>query len=224
MPVSAKIKKRAAAVLAHLKARYPQPPTNLNASTPWQQIVATVLSAQCTDARVNMVTPELFRRWPTAEALAEAEITDLEAVIHSVGFYHAKASNIIKAAIMIRDVFHGQVPRTIEELVRLPGVARKTANVVLYTQFGINAGLAVDTHVNRIANRLGLTSSQNPTKVEQDLMKLFPQADWGFVNHSMVWFGREVCLARRPQCGMCGMAEFCPEQLGKVQKLPAAQA
>jgi len=204
------ISERALKVMDALKKRYPNPPVNLHADTPWQQVVATVLSAQCTDARVNMVTPELFRRWPTPEAQCKATIEELEAVIHSVGFYHAKAKNILASAQIVCDNFGGVIPRTIAELTTLPGVARKTANVVLWTQYGINEGIAVDTHVKRISNLLGLTKESEPVRVERDLMKLLPQEDWGLFNHLMVLFGREVCVARRPNCSICEMATFCP--------------
>jgi len=204
------LRQRAENVLGLLKKRYPEPPVNLVARNPWEQVVATVLSAQCTDARVNKVTPELFRRWPSPEALACADQADVEEVIRAVGFYHSKAANIIMAARRVCDTFGGEVPHTLEELVTLPGVARKTANVVLWTSFGINEGLAVDTHVKRIAGRLGLTRETDPVKVERNLMDLFPREEWGMVNHLMVWFGREVCIARKPLCPACEMAAFCP--------------
>ena len=204
------LRNRAEHVLNLLKQRYPVPPVNLKAETPWEQVVATVLSAQCTDARVNTVTPELFRRWPDPETLAEADLTEVETVIRSVGFYHSKARNIIMAARRVRDSFHGEVPKSIKELITLPGVARKTANVVLWSCFGINEGLAVDTHVKRISGRLGLTKETDPIKIERDLMLLFPRESWGTVNHLMVWFGRDVCDARKPRCQYCEMAVFCP--------------
>lgn len=200
---------RAQAVLALLQARYPAPQTHLEAATPWQLLVATVLSAQCTDARVNMVTPQLFARWPDAATLAEAPLAEVEKIIHSTGFYHNKAKNIIGAAKVVMQSFGGEVPRTLQELVTLPGVARKTANVVLWGAFGMNEGLAVDTHVKRICHRLGLTTNTDPEAVERDLMQLFPQEEWGQVNHRLVWFGRHVCDARKPQCSMCEMCEFC---------------
>jgi endonuclease-3 len=202
---------RAAHVLHRLAARYPHPETHLEARDAWELTVATVLAAQCTDKRVNMVTPGLFSRWPDPDSLARADVADLEAVIRSTGFYHSKAKNLIGAARRVVEVFGGTVPRTMEELITLPGVARKTANVVLWGSFGINEGLAVDTHVGRIAYRLGLTASKDPVKIEQDLMKLFPREEWGNVNHRMVWFGREVCDARKPACGGCEMDDICPK-------------
>ena len=203
-------KQRAAQVLLRLTARYPHPETHLTARDAWELTVATVLAAQCTDKRVNMVTPELFSRWPNPASLAEADLSALEEVIRSTGFYHNKAKNLIAAAKRVTDVFGGRVPQTMAELITLPGVARKTANVVLWGAFGINEGLAVDTHVGRISFRLGLTSSKDPVVVEQDLIKLFPRNEWGDVNHRMVWFGRDVCDARKPACDRCEMDDICP--------------
>ena len=204
-------KQRAMKVLELLAKRYPHPETHLDNTTPWELLVATVLAAQCTDKRVNEVTPELFRRWPDPAALARADLSELEEVIRSVGFYHSKARHLIEAArITVRD-FNGETPRTMKDLIKLPGVARKTANVVLWGAFGINEGLAVDTHVKRISGRLGLTEHSDPVDIERDLMALFPQAEWGNVNHRMVWFGRHVCHAGGPLCGECEMASFCPK-------------
>ena len=199
-------------VLAALQQRYPHPRTHLDAQNAWELLVATVLAAQCTDARVNTVTPELFRRWPTPAALAEAPIEELEGVIRPTGFYHSKAKNLLGAARRVCEVFDGQIPQNIEDLITIPGVARKTANVVLFGAFGINEGLAVDTHVKRIAYRLGLTDETDPVPIERDLMKLFPREEWGDVNHRMVWFGREVCDARKPLCDACEMRSFCPRR------------
>ena len=203
-------KQRAAKVLELLAERYPDLETHLIAESPWELLVATVLAAQCTDTRVNQVTPELFRRWPDPAALAQATIPELEEVIHSVGFYHSKARNLLGAARRVVEMHGGEVPRTLAELILVPGVARKTANVVLWGAFGINEGLAVDTHVKRISYRLGLTRHQEPVRIERDLMELFPRHAWGDVNHRMVWFGRDVCDARKPDCGHCEMAGFCP--------------
>lgn len=195
-----------------LQARYQRPQTHLTASSPWELLVATVLSAQCTDARVNMVTPQLFSRWNGPAALAKADPKEVEEVIHSTGFYRNKAKNIVAAAQRVMHDFGGEVPRTLEELITLPGVARKTANVVLWGAFGINEGLAVDTHVGRIAWKLGLTDQTDPVAVEKDLMALFPREAWGNVNHRMVWFGRHVCDARKPLCEECEMRPFCPQR------------
>lgn len=194
-----------------LQKRYPQPETHLHHESPWQLLVATVLSAQCTDARVNMVTPVLFARWKDPFALAKADIKDVEEVIKSTGFYHNKAKNIVAGAKFLVENYNGEVPRTMAELVKVAGVARKTANVVLFTAYGINEGIAVDTHVKRIAHRLGLTASQDPVQVEKDLMEVFPQEEWGNVNHRLVWFGRHICDARNPQCGECEFEAICPK-------------
>lgn len=207
------LQERAARVLEKLQQRYPAPETHLTARSPWELLVATVLAAQCTDARVNTVTPELFRRWPTPAALAEAPVPEVEAVVRPTGFYRNKARHLVEAAGMLTRIFGGEVPKTIKELILLPGVARKTANVVLWGGYGINEGLAVDTHVKRISGRLGLTEHTDPVDVEQDLMRLFPRKEWGNVNHRMVWFGRQVCIARTPQCESCEMASFCPYAL-----------
>ena len=204
-------KQRAAKVLELLAERYPDLETHLMAESPWELLVATVLAAQCTDKRVNQVTPELFRRWPDPAALAQATIPELEEVIHSVGFYHSKAKHLIAAAQLVVKEFNGETPNTMKDLIKLPGVARKTANVVLWGGFGINEGLAVDTHVKRISGRLGLTKHTDPVDIEKDLVKLFTQSEWGKVNHRMVWFGRHVCDARKPLCDECEMAPFCPK-------------
>ena len=210
-------------VLEALQLRYPHPRTHLDAQNAWELLVATVLAAQCTDARVNTVTPELFRLWPTPAALAEAPIEELEAVIRPTGFYHSKAKNLLGAARRVCDVFNGQIPQSIEDLITIPGVARKTANVVLFGAFGINEGLAVDTHVKRIAYRLGLTDETDPVPIERDLMKLFPREEWGDVNHRMVWFGREVCDARKPLCDTCEMRPFCPRREPPKTAKPAGR-
>ena len=203
---------RACNFLDRLKIRYPKPATHLNAQSAWELLVATVLAAQCTDARVNTVTPALFSRWPGPAELACATQEELEPVIRSTGFYHNKAKNLLAAAKRVTEVFGGEVPRTMAELITLPGVARKTANVVLWGAFGINEGLAVDTHVGRIALRMEFTRFADPVRAEKDLMRLFPQADWGDVNHRMVWFGRDVCDARKPACDRCEMLDICPRQ------------
>lgn len=201
----------AAEVSRLLALRYPHPETHLTHRNPWELLVATVLAAQCTDERVNTVTPRLFAGWPGPADLAEAEIAEVEDCIRSTGFYRNKAKNLVAAARRIVDVYGGNVPNRMEELLTLPGVARKTANVVLFGAFGINEGLAVDTHVGRIALRLGLTDTLDPIRAERQLMELFPPAEWGNVNHRMVWFGRHVCDARKPRCESCEMAAFCPK-------------
>lgn len=201
---------RARAVRERLARRYPEPRTELTWTSPWELLVATILSAQCTDARVNTVTPGLFAAWSTVEDMAGAEPAQIEAVIRSTGFFRNKAKNLHASASKIVAQFGGQVPRTMEEMLTLPGVARKTANVVLSNAYGVQAGIAVDTHVKRIAFRLGLTLQTNPDKVERDLLELFPQSSWGAVNHYLVLFGREVCVARKPRCAVCELADICP--------------
>jgi len=215
MPVEHRMKissitARALAVRERLARRYPRPRTELFWSTPWELLVATILSAQCTDARVNMVTPNLFAAWKNVDQMAEASPAQIETVIRSTGFFRNKAKNLHASAVRIVRDFGGQVPRTMEEMLTLPGVARKTANVVLSNAFGVHAGIAVDTHVKRISFRLGLTGQTNPDKVEQDLLELFPRQSWGAVNHYLVLFGREVCVARKPRCGICELADLCP--------------
>ncbi|MCQ2445025.1 MAG: endonuclease III [Mailhella sp.] len=201
---------RAARILELLRKRYPEPETMLDHGDAWQLLVATVLAAQCTDARVNTVTPGLFRRWPGPEQLKDAPLAELEEVVRPTGFYHNKAKNLIGAARRVSEAYGGEVPHTIAELVTIPGVARKTANVVLWGGFGINEGIAVDTHVKRLSFRLGLTENTEPVKIEPDLMMLFPREEWGDVNHRLVWFGRDVCHARRPDCDGCELNGLCP--------------
>ena len=172
--------------------------------------MATALSAQCTDERVNMVTPVLFATWPDVASMAGADPGEVEKVIYSTGFYKNKTKNLIHAARTIMENFAGQVPQTMQELITLGGVARKTANIVLSNAFDIHEGIAVDTHVKRISMRLGFTESTNPVRIEKDLMPLFPQKQWGDINHCMVLFGREVCKARGPLCGECELGDVCP--------------
>ncbi len=212
------IQKRAALVQTALAKKYPVPDTHLIASTPWQLLVAVILSAQCTDARVNIVTPKLFATWPDAKSLAKANLESVENTIRSTGFFRNKAKNIIASAKIITEKFKGEVPKTLQELITLPGVARKTANVVLWSCFGINEGIAIDTHVGRIVYRLGLTKSKDVLVVEQDLMKLFPKEEWGLLNHRLVWFGRHVCDAKKPLCELCELQDFCPKKTWKTPK------
>lgn len=195
--------------LAKLKARYPVVDTQLIHTDAWELLVATILAAQCTDARVNTVTPRLFRLWPGPSEMAGADLRQLEEVIHSTGFFRNKAKNILACAKKLHDEYGGKVPASMEELVKLPGVARKTANVVLFGAFGINEGIAIDTHARRVSKRLGLTRNDDPPRIERDLMAIFPREEWGGVNLRMVWFGREICKARAPLCGDCEMAGFC---------------
>lgn len=185
----------------------------LDHGSPYRLVISVLLSAQTTDAQVNKVTPELFRRWPSPEALAAASPEEVAEVIRSLGFYKSKARHAVEAAQMIVSDYGGEVPHTMAELTRLPGVGRKTANIVLNVSFGIVEGIAVDTHVNRIAHRLALspkTHEKEPLKTEQDLLKLLPREYWRDVNHQWIRFGREVCSAKAPRCGECPMADICP--------------
>ncbi len=207
--ISAK-KQRALEILIRLKRLYPDAPCTLDYETPVQLMVATILSAQCTDARVNLVTPDLFRKFPDAAALAGADVAELENLVRSTGFYRNKAKNIQAACQMITTEFGGQVPRLMEDLLRLPGVARKTANVVSAHAYGVNLGVTVDTHVKRLTYRLGLTKNTDPVKVERDLMKLIPQPDWENWSIRIIYHGRAVCMARNPQCDRCELADLCP--------------
>ncbi len=203
-------KQRALEILVRLKRLYPDAPCTLNYETPVQLLVATILSAQCTDERVNLVTPELFRRFPDAAALAKADIEELEGLIRSTGFFRNKAKNIQAACALLVQEFNGQVPASMEQLLKLPGVARKTANVVLAHAYNINAGVTVDTHVKRLSDRLGLTEYTDPIRIERDLMRLLPQLDWENWSIRLVYHGRAVCKARNPQCDECILADLCP--------------
>lgn len=210
-------RKLALEILVRLKRLYPDATCSLDYETPVQLLVATILSAQCTDERVNKVTPELFRRFPDAVALASAELDEIETLIRSTGFYRNKAKNIQAACRMIVSDFEGQVPKLMEELLKLPGVARKTANVVLAHAYGINAGVTVDTHVKRLSGRLGLTTETDPVKIERDLMKLLPQPDWENWSIRLIYHGRAVCMARNPACDRCLLADLCPSvDLSKI--------
>ncbi|NER79272.1 MAG: endonuclease III [Leptolyngbya sp. SIO1D8] len=203
-------KQRALEVMTRLKHLYPDATCSLDYETPVQLLVATILSAQCTDERVNKVTPALFDRFPDAHAMAEAELQELESLVKSTGFYRNKAKNIQGACRKIVTEFGGTVPQTMEELTSLSGVARKTANVVMAHAFGINAGVTVDTHVKRLSNRLGFTKHSDPRKIELDLMKLLPQPDWENWSIRLIYHGRAVCNARNPACDRCQLADLCP--------------
>ncbi|MDJ0510869.1 MAG: endonuclease III [Crocosphaera sp.] len=202
--------KKALEILNILKQLYPDATCSLTYETPVQLLVATILSAQCTDERVNKVTPELFTRFPDAIALANADREILETLIRSTGFYRNKAKNIQGACQKIVEDFNSQVPQTMQELLLLPGVARKTANVVLAHAFGINAGVTVDTHVKRLSQRLGLTEKSDPVKIEKDLIALLPQEDWENFSIRIIYHGRQVCKARKPNCQGCELAYLCP--------------
>jgi endonuclease-3 len=201
---------RALEILIRLKRLYPDATCTLNYETPVQLLVATILSAQCTDERVNQVTPALFRRFPDADAIAGADLAELETLIRSTGFYRNKAKNIQGACQMIVEKYAGQVPKRMEQLLELPGVARKTANVVMAHGFGINQGVTVDTHVKRLSLRLGLTEHDDPVRVERDLMPLLPQEDWENWSIRLIYHGRAVCNARKPACHTCALADLCP--------------
>jgi endonuclease III len=201
---------RAEAVAQRLEAAYPDAHCSLDFASPFQLVIATILSAQCTDKRVNLVTPELFRRWPDPAALAAAQPRDLEAVIRSTGFFRAKAKSILGCAQGLVDRHGGEVPRTLEELVRLPGVGRKTANVVLGTAFGIASGVVVDTHVGRITRRLGLTKAGDAVRAERDLVRVLPREHWIAFSHRLIEHGRGACSARRPTCDECPLLDLCP--------------
>ena len=200
---------RVAAILKGLDEAYPEAVCALTHQTPWELLVATILSAQCTDVRVNMVTPELFRRFPTPAAMAKAKLPELEDLIRTTGFFRNKARSIQGAAKKIMEEFGGKVPKTLAELITVPGAARKTANVVLGVSYGLAEGVVVDTHVFRIARRLGLTKSETAEKVEQDLMKVLPQDRWISFSHQVIHHGRQVCIARKPKCDQCNLEQLC---------------
>ncbi len=203
------IKIRANEILLRLHHLYPDATCSLDYETPLQLLVAVILSAQCTDARVNQVTPALFARFPDADSFAAADLAEIMELVHSTGFYRNKAKHIQQACTMIMEEFGGAVPQSMAELLRLPGVARKTANVVLAHAFGINAGVTVDTHVKRVTKRLGLTKHDEPLKVERDLMALLPQAEWENWSIRIIYHGRAVCDARKPLCLQCQLADLC---------------
>ena len=201
---------RVRSIIDGLEELYPDVDCELDRETPFQLVIATILSAQTTDERVNMVTPELFRRYPTPETMAKAPLPALEKIIRSTGFFRMKAKSNNGAAAVLSERFGGEVPRTLAELTTLPGVARKTANVVLGTAYGLAEGVVVDTHVQRLSMRLGLTRATDPKDIEKDLMKVVPQENWIRFSHQLIWHGRRVCFARKPNCAGCTLAPFCP--------------
>lgn len=218
-------KQRALEVLVRLKRIYPEAPCTLNYNTPVQLLVATILSAQCTDERVNCVTPELFRRFPDASALANADLEEIEKAVRSTGFYRNKAKNIQAACRMLVKEFGGQVPKRMEQLLQLPGVARKTANVVLAHAYGIHVGVTVDTHVKRLSYRLGLTEHKDPIHIERDLMRLLPAANWENWSIRLIYHGRAICKARNPACCSCILADLCPSaNLPQMADIPSEAA
>ena len=203
--------KTIAAMMKVLKKAYPGADCSLDHVTPFELLAATILSAQCTDERVNRVTPALFKKYPGPAEMAKAPLKDLELLVHSTGFYKNKALALKEASAAITNNFGGKVPESMDDLLTLRGVARKTANVVLGSAYGIAAGVVVDTHVKRVAFRLGLTGETDPGKIERDLMRLLPKADWIWFAHSLVLHGRAICDARKPLCGECPLNKLCPK-------------
>ena len=202
-------KKDAVKIIEILKKEYPDAKCSLDFSSPFEMLVAVCLSAQCTDDRVNKVTPELFRRMNTPREFANANIEEIEELIHSCGFYKNKAKNLKQAGIKIMNDFNGKVPQTIQELQTIPGVGRKSANVIMLEAFNMPQGIAVDTHCKRIANRLGFSSKDDPLKIEQDLLKVIPKEYYKDVNHLFIWLGRNICHSQKPECEKCVLKEMC---------------
>lgn len=220
-------RERAEKIVAELYRLYPDAKCSLDFTTPLELLVATILSAQCTDVLVNSVTPALFKKYRTAADYAEAPLEELEQDVRKTGFYRSKAKHLHDAGAKLVERFGGEVPRTMAELTSLPGVARKTANVVMGNAYGIVEGVVVDTHVGRLARRLGLTASEDPVRVEQELMALVPQQDWLALSHMLIYHGRAVCQARRPLCESCTLVALCPTgqaNLGMSETPPAAAA
>ena len=203
------LKKKGRSVVRRLKNLFPVAECALHHDSPFQLLVATILSAQCTDERVNMATPELFRCYPDAEALKNSTQEDVERIVQPLGFFRAKATNIRGMAAMLVDEYGGEIPQDIDQMIRLPGVGRKTASVVLGTWYGIPSGVVVDTHVKRISYLLGLTESQNPEIIERELMQILPKSEWIQYSHRVIHHGRATCIARRPQCIDCGLLKWC---------------
>ncbi len=209
-PADPALRRRAKRIYQKLEQLYPDAHCALDHRSPFQLLTATILSAQCTDVRVNLVTPALFKAYPTAKKMAAAKITDLERLVKTTGFFRNKAKSIKGAAMVIEQDHEGEVPDTMDELLKLPGVARKTANVVLGNAFGKNIGVVVDTHVGRLSVRLGWTEQTDPKKVERDLMGVFPQKDWTMLSHLLIHLGRGPCRARNPKCDGCALLKSCP--------------
>jgi len=201
---------RVGALIQRLKAAYPDATTALRHENPFQLLVATILSAQCTDERVNKVTPALFARFPDAASMKDADVLEMEDLIRTTGFYHNKTKSLLGSSRRIVETYGGTVPSTMEDLLTLPGVARKTANVVLGVGYGIAVGVVVDTHVQRLARRLGLTRADTPVQVEQDLMRIVPRSEWILFAHLLILHGRRICVARKPRCGLCPVQSLCP--------------
>ena len=207
------VRPSAAEIISLLRETYPDARCALDYRNAYELLCATILSAQCTDVRVNMVTPTLFARYPTPFELARAEPTDVEEIIKSTGFFRNKTKSLIGMAQAVVAEHGGEIPRTMEELHKLPGVGRKTANVVLGNAYGINEGVTVDTHVTRLTGLLRLSQGTDAVKIEEELMRLYPREDWGVLSHLLISHGRQVCIARRPQCADCVLAQLCPSSL-----------
>ena len=207
------VRPSASEIISLLKELYPDARCALEHRNAFELLCATSLSAQCTDARVNMVTPTLFARYPTPFDLAQADPADVEEIIQSTGFFRNKTKSLIGMAQVVVADHAGEIPRTMEELRQLPGVGRKTANVVLGNAYGINEGVTVDTHVTRLSGLLGLSRNTDAVKIEEELMRLYPKEDWGILSHLFIFHGRQICIARRPKCGECVLAPLCPSSL-----------
>lgn len=203
-------------LLAQLKVLCPKVIIPLKHKNAWELLMAVILSAQCTDARVNQITPDLFKKYPTPQALASADVKDVEKIIHSAGFYHSKALSLIESSKRICEVYGGKVPQSMRELLTLRGVARKTANVILGDYFGTPEGVVVDTHVKRLSFRLGFTKQTDPVKIEKDLMKLIPRDRWQWIGIALILHGRSICPARKPFCSRCPLAPWCPKNGVKI--------
>ncbi|MBL8792783.1 MAG: endonuclease III, partial [Planctomycetia bacterium] len=222
MPPTPELKAHARRVLRSLKKQYPDARCALHYENPLQLLIATILSAQCTDVRVNKVTPALFAQFPDVASFAHAKPKELERAIQSTGFFRNKARNIIQCCQQIIERHQGEVPRTLDELVQLAGIGRKTANVILGNAFDM-PGITVDTHLGRLSRRMGLSTQTNPVKVERDLMELVPRKHWTMFSHWMIHHGRQVCHARRPACDRCVLAKYCP-RVGVVDRKPESNA
>jgi len=206
------IQEKVKEIIERLKKEYPEPKTALSFSNPFDLLVATILSAQTTDVHVNRVTEKLFKRYKSVKDYANVSSETLQKDVSSINFYRTKAKNIHESAKMIVENFNSKVPRTMEELVTLPGVARKTANIILSNAYGINEGIAVDTHVRRLANRLGLTNNEDPVKIEKDLMEITPKSEWGNLSHLLIFHGRKICQAKKPKHKECVLFDICPSR------------
>ncbi|HOJ86943.1 MAG TPA: endonuclease III [Elusimicrobiales bacterium] len=204
---------RAAEIIRMLKKEYPEAKTELLHSNPFELLIATILSAQSTDKTINKITPVLFSKYPTPEKLSKADLGEVEEIIKSSGFYKVKAKNIIETSRILAEKFGGKVPDTMEDLLTLKGVARKTANVVLSNAFGKNEGVVVDTHVKRLSYRIGLSDNTDPEKIEKDLTVLFEKKDWGFVSNALIFHGRKICDAKKPKCDLCVISKYCLKRI-----------